>query len=178
MHLLARRFVAVAIVFVLSSCGEPKADVALPKRYDKNGIRFEHAGNWRISEELKEEGTFRSVTIETQGDAIVIVQVFESAAVLPLKEYAELFSREAAKAMSVGKALPSTFTPLEPKDGWQRLSEAFSVRVVGVDVPHTRRIHGRDIGMRRCYVLCQVADEDLKDVEAGFEQVLRSIELE
>jgi len=161
-----------------SGCGEPKADVALPKRYAKDGIKFQHPGNWKITEELKEEGVYRSVTVGSPGDAVVVVQVFDAKNVLPLKEYAELFSQETAKAMPMGKILPPTVTLLEAKDGWERLRETFVIRLVGVDVPHTRLVQGRDIGPWRCYVLCQVADEDMKAVEVGFQQILDSMELE
>jgi len=96
----------------VSGCGEPKADVALPKRYSKDGIKFQHSGNWKISEELKEEGVFRSVTVESPGDALVVVQAFDAKNVLPLKEYTELFSKETAKAMPIGELLSPTVMPL------------------------------------------------------------------
>jgi hypothetical protein len=160
----------LAVVMLLSGCGEPEADMAVSKKHLKDGIAFQHPGNWKITEATAEEG-FHHVMVETPGDALVIVQLFPADGAATLKEYADAFSAAATEEAPAGVVSKSKFAELDPKEGWSRSKETFVIQVLGVKVNHTRLYHARDFGHRRCFVLCQVADEDLSKVEEGSSQI-------
>lgn len=172
MRLLSPPCLLLAL-FALVSCGEPAADVVNPKKYEKEGIVFIHPGNWTIEDESHEAG-FHHVTVETPGDALVVVQAFAKEDALSLKEYAESFSAEAAKAIPLGKMDGNRFTELPEQGGWQRLQETLTMHLAGTEIPHTRYYETRDFGEQRCFVLCQVATEDLAKVQEGFAQIVKS----
>lgn len=161
---------------LLSGCGEPAADVAVSKKYHKDGIAFQHPGNWKVTEATVEEG-FHHVMVETPGDALVIVQVFPADDAATLKEYADAFSAAAAEEAPFGVVSKSKFIGLDPQEGWSRTKETFIIQVLGVKVAHTRLYHARDFGHWRCFVLCQTADEDWAKVEAGFRQIVSSVSI-
>jgi hypothetical protein len=46
--------------------------MAVSQKHHKDGIAFQHPGNWKITEATAEEG-FHHVMVETTGDALVIV---------------------------------------------------------------------------------------------------------
>lgn len=167
---------ALAAISLLPGCGEPAADVAKPQSYNQKGLAFQYPGNWTIEDDTT-ENSFRNVTIETTGDALVIVQFFPLAIASALADYSQEFSTDFAAAIPFGKASPPVFTKLDPKDGYTRLKETFSMQILGQDIPHVRIYHSRDVGSHRCFILCQVADEDFHRVEAGFDQVVRSMKV-
>lgn len=170
------RFALLSLVVMLSGCGEPAADVALPEKHHRDGISFQHPGNWKITEATVVEG-FHHVMVETPGDALVIVQVFPADGAATLKEYADAFSAAASEEVPFGAVSKSKFAELDPQDGWSRLKETFIIQVLGVKVAHTRLYHARDFGKWSCFVLCQTADEDWPKVEPGFSQIVSSLSI-
>ena len=118
---------------LLSGCGDPAADVALSKKSPKDGVAFQHPGNWEITEAKVEEG-FHHVMVETPGDALVIVQIFPADSAATLKEYADAFSAAAAEEAPFGVVSKSKFAELDPKEGWSRSQETFVIQVLGVKV--------------------------------------------
>ncbi|MBK8038721.1 MAG: hypothetical protein IPK22_16565 [Verrucomicrobiaceae bacterium] len=158
---------------ILVSCGERAADVVNPKKYEKEGVVFLHPGNWTIENESHEAG-FHHVTVESPGDALVVVQAFEQTAAVSLKEYAEGFSAATAKQLPMGKMDGHQFAELPDQGGWQRLQETLTMHLVGTKIPHTRFYYARDFGENRCFVLCQVSTEDLSRVQEGFAQIVKS----
>lgn len=170
------RFGLLSLVVMLSGCGEPAADVAVSKKHDKDGISFQHPGNWKITETTVEEGV-RHVMVETPGDALVIVQVFPADGAATLKEYAGTFSAAASEEVPFGAVSKSKFAELDPMEGWSRSKETFIIQVLGVKVAHSRLYHARDFGLWRCFVLCQTADEDWAKVEPGFSQIVSSLSI-
>lgn len=171
-----RALLLLKICCLLAGCGEPAADVARPRQYEKEGLAFQHPGNWKIEEDQNLEG-IRHLTIETSGDAIVIVQMFPPGMGLPLEDYAREFAKAAAEELPMGRVVGSKFTPLAKSDGFDGLQEDFTLQLLGEKVPHVRRYFSQDFGARHCFLICQVAEEDLGKVEAGFKQVAASLKV-
>ena len=159
---------------LLAGCGERKADVALPKHYEKDGLTFLYPGNWTIDEDEDLSG-IHHISIETRGDALVIVQLFPMGAANSLEEYAAVFSKRAAEALPLGKMTSSKFITLEAAHGCSRLQENCNMRLLNEDTPHVRYYLSRDFDGQRCFLICQVAEEDLAMVEEGFKQVGESL---
>ena len=84
--------ILITFLFTLIGCGERSADIKHPKSYFKNGLKFSYPGNWTIT---SDEGpaSFRSITVETPGEAIVIIQIYDASEVTSLREYALKITR-------------------------------------------------------------------------------------
>jgi hypothetical protein len=173
---LLRAFLWLNVSCLLVGCGEPAADVTRPRLYEKEGLAFQHPGNWKIEEDQSLEG-IRHLTIETSGDALVIVQMFPPGMGLPLEDYARAFAKASAEELPMGRVVASKFTPLAKSDGFDSLQEDFKLQLLGEKVPHVRRYFSQDFGGRQCFIICQVAEEDLGMVEAGFKQVTTSLKV-
>lgn len=175
------KFLSAALLFcialLVTGCGERVADVVSPKSYEKNGVKFLYPANWRVEEDENIEG-IRHLSIETHGEALLMVQFFPLEAADSLAEYVKVFSQKMAEALPTGKMTGSKFTPLPAEKGYERMKELCGMKVLNQDVPHVRYFLSRDFGKRRCFVICQVAEEDLKKVEAGFKQVAESLEFQ
>lgn len=106
-----RAFLLLNVTLFLAGCGEPAADVARPRLYEKDGLAFQHPSNWKIEEDQSLEG-IRHLTIETRGDALVIVQMFPPGLGMPLEDYAREFAKAAVEELPMGRVVGSKFTPL------------------------------------------------------------------
>lgn len=165
----------LGIALMFTGCGEPAAGVATPKRYDKNGLTFQYPGNWKIEEDEELEGGVHHLILETDGDALVVMQLFPTELASSLAEYAREFSTESNAALPIGRMMDSKFTPLPEKAGFTRLQENFSIKLLSERILHVRRYGSRDFAGKRCFLICQVAAEDLAKVEAGFDQIEASV---
>ncbi len=175
MNILCRVFVMCAGL-VLVGCGERAAKVSKPQHYEKDGLTFLYPGNWKIdADEMLE--SIHHLSISTPGDALVVVQFFPLEIASSLEDYARAFSKETAAAVPVGKMTGSKFTPQPDADGYTCLKETCTMELAGQSIPHVRYFRSRDFGGKRCFLLCQVADEDLADVEDGFKQVASSLKV-
>lgn len=174
MNFIPAALVCFTAALLLTGCGERKANVSSPLSYEKAGLTFQYPGNWRIEDDEDIDG-IHYLSVETNGDALVIVQMFPMAVAEPLEDYAKMFSKKSAAAMPMGEMTSSKFTALPAANGFTRLQENCGMRVMNQDVPHVRYYLSRDFEGQRCFLLCQVADEDLKKVEAGFEQIAASL---
>ena len=173
---LPRALLLLNLAHFLAGCGEPAADIARPKLYEKDGLAFQHPGNWHIEED-QNLGGIRHVTIETSGDTLVIVQMCPPGLGMPLEDYTREFSKAAGAELPMGRVVGSKCTPLAQSDGFEGLQEDFTLQLLGEKVPHVRRYFSQDFGSRRCFLICQVAEEDLGKVEAGFKQVRASLKV-
>lgn len=172
---IAPAILLLSIGFLLVGCGEPVADVAKPQSYEKGGLKFRYPGNWKIAEDEDLGAGVRHLSVETGGDALVVVQLFPMESAHSLEDYARAFSTETAAALPIGKMTGSKFTPLAEADGFARLQENCTLQLLGEKIPHVRHYLSRDFGELRCFLICQVADEDLQKVTDGFKQVAASL---
>jgi hypothetical protein len=93
---------------------------------------------------------------------------------LELREFAETFARSTQESTTAGDISDSTFTEVQESDGYETLTDRFSIALLGVNVPHTRTYYRQEFDGRVCYILLQVADEDSAMVTSGFEQIVSS----
>ncbi|OYW30390.1 MAG: hypothetical protein B7Z47_03625 [Chthoniobacter sp. 12-60-6] len=176
MNIVFRAFVICAGL-VLVGCGERAAKVSEPKGYEKGELTFLYPGNWKIDEDEMMGGGGHHLSISTPGDALVVVQFFPLEIASSLEDYARAFSKETAAAVPVGKLTGSKFTPQADADGYTCLKETCTMELMGQAIAHVRYFRSRDFGGQRCFLLCQVAGEDVAEVEAGFKQVASSLKV-
>lgn len=167
--------ISIAVVsFLTSACGEPRADTANPKSYERAGLRFEHPGNWQVSKDVDGDAV-RYVFVETPGNALVIIQAIPEDAAPELADYARSFSGSAQETTSAVTFGASVFSEVTEDGGYQVISEQVEVTLLGEDIPHTRIYRRRRVGDRVCFVVEQVSEEDRARVVDGFEQIASSL---
>src|SRR5262249_4238758 len=86
---------ALALILTLAACGEPAANVAEPKVYDRLGVQVRIPGNWKLADDQRLGGV-HYLTVESPGTAVFIAMV-QSDRNRELEEFARSFSAEADK---------------------------------------------------------------------------------
>ena len=80
---------------------EPRAQVESPQRYGKDAISFAYPGNWSVKEEaLLENGiAVNNITVESAGNAILMVQTFKPAVPIELGGHFEVVMKAMQEAV-------------------------------------------------------------------------------
>lgn len=168
------------MLFVLVGC-EPAADVSSPQKYTKDGLAFAYPGNWKITEDSTDDGV-RTLFVESPGDAIFIVQVFDAAEKTDIETLARTYSDAIAASLPIGNASPGVFKPLQHqyKDGRviDGVQENQMLEFFGEKVPHTRAYFQIVSPAKSAMLLCQVATEDLAKVRPGCDLIIESFTLD
>jgi hypothetical protein len=175
-------FLALAVALLAGSgCAERTADVGHPHAFDDVGLSFSYPGNWTVSVDKGE--SFRTVELETPGNALGLVMEFRPAIDVDLDSFAKRTMEgmkrhvdEKGHGVFDLKILPRTASRRkllgEPRDGFHY---AFSIGAGGEDLPHGADIWGAKLPERTVVVWMQTADEDRSKVQPGFDQVLDSM---
>ncbi len=150
-------------------CWERQADVSSPQSYSKQGLSFQYPGNWKVTDDENFD-FFRYLFIESPGDAIVIIQIFGREDALGLKEFSADFADGAKEDYTLGSISESSFQMAD-----DYLEEQFSITILNETVPHLRRYMRLEFGQKLCFVIFQVADEDLEKAAPGFQLIVSSL---
>ncbi len=167
----------VISLLLLVGCGERSAKTDNPRSYNKAGIAFEYPGNWEVTEDEQLAG-LRYLFVETPGDAIVIIQIYSADDALEIRDFAQNFARSAQEETPFGNVSASVFSSVEKSNGYEILTERFSITLLGENVPHTRIYRRKPVDNKVCLIVAQVAVEDLSKVTMGFEQIFSSFKYE
>ena len=170
-----KRFAAAvwaSLCIGLAAC-EKAADISSPLVYDTDGVSFSYPGNWQVTEDTTEQG-FRYVFVESPGDAIFIIQLYQNNFDLSLRQFAEDFSSGARNELTIIGISDSTFESIEKAGFSAAIRERVSLNWAGESIPHIRDYYMREAGPLIVYVIAQVATEDLAMVEPGFDLILAS----
>jgi hypothetical protein len=153
------------IALALPACERP-ADLSKTHVFSEYGIAFEYAANWNVKER-ENSSAARIIYIEEPGDALVIISVFRGSARISPRGYADAYASSLSDAIPFGlvkaKVVPRTE---ETVDVTFTLASA---------VPHTANVTLH--GFERVSVICltQVADDNRKNVQAGFDLIRRTL---
>jgi len=164
--------VILMVAITLWGC-ERGADVSSPAQYNKSGISFSYPGNWEVVEDV-EESDFRYLTVESPGDAIFIIAVYQKQDALPLKDYVKEFSAMTREEMPIGDIGESSFASINKlavPNSKEGIQEKVPMRLLGVEVPHVREYYLVESGDKVAFLISQVATEDLGHVEPGFKLI-------
>lgn len=164
---------ALALAALLVACGEPAANVAQPKVYDRLGVQVRIPGNWKLADDQRLGGV-HYLTVESPGSAVFIAMV-QSERNRELEEFARSFSAEADKQVPDALDRQSRFDLSSFADGTIR--EHYTVSLGGVKVPHLREYHKITGAHRTAFLITQSADEDRAQARPGFELMLKSFKL-
>lgn len=172
-----RRVVAcglgLGLAVLLSACGEPAANVATPKSYDRFGVHLQLPGNWKVSDDQRIAGS-HYLTVESPGSAVFIA-IVQADSGLALETFARDFSAEADKQTPVATTRETRFDLSHFAEG--SIREHYIVSLGGVKVPHLREYRKITGARRSAFLITQSADEDLARTQPGFDLLLRSFKL-
>jgi len=173
--------VLISFVFLilLTAC-EKAADITSPNLYNKQGISFSYPGNWDLTEEdLAENVTF--VSVESSGSAIFMLQVYKEEGASTLEEFATWYSTETKVDVPIGKItseplinIKKNIKSLETKG----IQESFAITLLGLKVPHKREYYLIKHSGRVVYLISQLAVEDQKKNDPGFDLIYHSFSIE
>jgi len=169
--------VMISFVFLilLSACEKP-ADIKSPNQYAKHGISFNYPSNWDLMEEdLIEDVT--NVSVESPGSAIFMLQIFDEEHAISLGEFAQWYSKEANELIPIGKVTSDPLVTVSKKIHSVETSgkkELFTITLLGQKVPHQREFYILEQSGKVLYLISQMALEDQKVVDPGFDLIFKS----
>ena len=167
----------VIMLFLLVGCGERSARTDNPRSYNKTGIEFKYPRNWKVTEDVQ-QAEFRYLFVETPGNALLIIQIYSADDALEIQDFAKNIDHSVKEETPVGNVSASTFSSVNKSDGYEILTEQFSITLLGETVTHTRTYRRKPIGSKVCFIIAQVANEDFSKVTKGFEQIFSSFRYE
>jgi hypothetical protein len=195
-RMLSRSLAAAAVFCVAMSVGcgpiidavfgEPVADVDHPKAFARAGLAFSYPGNWTVQaeEETIEGIALTTMSVESPGAAILTMVQYQ-----PGTEFGPGYAEEFLAGLeleiksTVGGAME--VKGLGVVDAERTLlgqkivgkQKRLMITVIGEKVPHTQGAFVIDLEDRTVVIYSQVADEDIKKAQPGFDQVLDSLKV-
>ena len=163
-------FYLMAILLLCTGCGEEGARTDQPRTYSQAGLSFEYPENWAVTKDETQEG-LRYLFVESPGDAILIIQLYNAGNAMGIRDYAAAFAQSAKAETPVGTLVDLAPGRVVQSGGFEMLTAPFSISLLGEMVPHTRTFRRKRVADRTCFIVSQVADEDRPKVDAGFELI-------
>jgi len=173
-HHSALSALLTAVFFALIAC-ERTAEVKKPRIYQRSGLQFRYPGNWKVTQDSETEGV-RDVLVETPGAALATIEIHSKDNALALGEFARAYStevRSTAPHLNMGE---SVFGEPETSNGYRTLHEQFPLKFLGEEISHRRVYWQKQLGDKIIYIICQATDEDIDLVDAGFEEIVSSLQ--
>lgn len=167
--------------------GEPRAEVGAGRREHRgaDGISFAYPGNWTLREAAGERGDteLRTITLESPGEALLLVQVFRPALALDLDEHLArtldaLVADQTARGGGVVAAEPGAVTAFTR--AWLAAPRparrvALTVRSPGERATSAIELHAAQLPGRTVLVFTTVPDAGRAAAAAGFDLVLDTL---
>ena len=157
----------ILLLSLLVGCFEETADLTNPKEYNSNQIFFEYPKNWEISGDSFTPA-IHNLFVETQGDALVIFQSYQSELAEDLETFSKSFSESTQMETPLGEISQSELKTIPQKGGFEGIEETFDISILGISVPHKRIFLSKKIADRQVFLIYQVAIEDESQTETGF----------
>ncbi len=174
---------ALSSIFVsVGGCGiffEPKPDLDDPKTTTVAGLSVKYPGNWKTELETEDiDGTaFSSLTLESSGSALAVVQVFEPGIGMSSDTVFETYVEGVLEAsetefggvVDVKLRESEDFTRAILDTTWVGRKGTLDLRLLGESVPNRIQTLQRDTDERTIIIVMQAPIEDWKTVQPGFD---------
>jgi len=174
----------IATIFVLlfiSSCSEKQADIINTKIYEVAHLSFSYPANWEVTEDIENEGV-RFLFIESPGDAIIKVEVYDNGESFDLKEFVRLdidaFKQEVPSILNLAEGKITPISRQYNQKEFNGYRYEFNISIANIDIPHVSDFFISVSPKKTAYITNQVAIEDLGKVSSGFKLVLSSFKLQ
>ncbi|GHA03634.1 hypothetical protein GCM10008090_10970 [Arenicella chitinivorans] len=176
------RWYAIAICLALSACGEPIADVDLPRKYHRDGVRFSLPSNWSVTEDYSDAG-FRLILVESPGDAIAKIELYLRDDEFNLQDFVQRSKESFAEQIpsGIGLEISNPLTTVSKSRQSVKLNgyqHEFDLEVLGLKVPHWQQFYEIHHAGETAYLVFQVATEDRAKAESGFDLLLDSLQFD
>lgn len=158
---------AAALVFA-SGC-ERHADISRTKTFKQDTLTFEYPQNWRVTKNQK-SALARLVYVEEPGHGVVIITAYSGKQAVSLRAYTDALRSGFSKALPIGKVEKSMASGDD-----QKQEVAFTVNLLGVEVPHTADITLHRFADLSVICLTQVSDKDRHLVAPGFDLIRQTL---
>ncbi len=183
---MAARIAALALVTSVSwaGCGffmEPKPDLENKKTTEVASFSVEYPGNWTTELETDDlDGVkFASLTVESAGNAIAVIQVFEPGVELGPDEVFEMYAEgmvEASKGeyggvLDVSVHSKQDFTRPILGTTWVGRTGTVDVKLLGEKVPNRLQTLQHFEQQRTVVIVVQAPLEDWKTANYGFDAI-------
>lgn len=167
--MLHRTLLPVVALFLALGAPVSAAEPAKGTALAREGVAFEHPADWKATVQESEGGPI--ILLEEPGDAIATVAIFKEGVNVSLDEYAANYID------NIISELPRTVTV--KRTGQSVRAGVMDVKFVltfqGSDLPTTTNVSRHDIAGRTVFCVTQVADEDRKKVQPGFDLIRRTL---
>ncbi|WP_085909008.1 hypothetical protein [Kiloniella majae] len=176
---MLKNICVLVLAFVLFAC-EEAADLSNSQSYVKDGVSFKLPGNWKVVEDITEEG-FRYISIESSGDAVAGVSLFHNGVRIELEDYIDLIIENFNAELPVGsrnRGEVFEFTPDYKENVAKAIRNQFAITLASVEVPHTSDFYEMRTNSDFAIIFTQVSDEDKELIQKGFDQIINSFEIE
>jgi len=182
--------VALVVVYrepLLAVFVEPVPDLANKKTFRKEGLSFDHPGNWS----QKYEGSSSSgilidmVTVESPGASTAIVQRYRRVVDVDPQVYVQAFLDEMSKQKEDTHGIVGTDNRSVDTIQGELLGAPakgkrvrLAVTLLGEKVPTTVEVLTHSTAAQTVVFMTTCSDEDLARVKPGFELIRKSIALD
>lgn len=148
------------------------------KVYEKDGLSFSYADNWKISEDEIVSDRVRYLTVEDADNTVFAVTLFPAGYAMELTEYSDSFMEGLKKEIPYGEivGLKSGETQRIIGDQMRNgIRRNFTMTLLGEKVPHTTDFYSVAIGEREAIIAIQAPDEDWSAAEPEVDVISKSL---
>jgi hypothetical protein len=181
-----RRLKVLVFLVLLTAAAGCVRRQAVPTKYEKDGLSFTYFSDWRIkADKLVAEGQARVLTIEGPENAVMTVSRLSAGNTISIDEYAQILEEKRSEAVKreFGGVLPISTerTHTEPTVGRvagetrSGLTQVFSVRLLGIDVPHMTNLFMVEQSGRKWIFMAQAPSANWIKVQSGFQKIFDSV---
>jgi hypothetical protein len=147
-------------------------------KYEKNGFRFSHHSNWKITGDKMIEGKARKVDIENDDNAIFVILIFPPESSMGFGDFAGQMA-EARPASIPGGNVSQTnafgISRIVAGKSLEGVRHRYTVSLLRQTIPYTQDFFQIRTEKANILVTIQAPDEEWEGADRGFEVILDSL---
>lgn len=153
--------------------------------YSRDGVSFDHPAGWKVTEDVvaQDETRMRSIDLEGPNEAVVTFmfspffsgQDIEKFAAAAARNRADAARTNSAQQARMGTVKATLITRQVAGKESKGVSQRFVVSILGQNLPHEARFFKAALDGTTVIIMTQVADEDAKAAEPGFDMALNTL---
>jgi hypothetical protein len=144
--------------------------------YQKDGLSFTQPARWKVTEDETAESS-RYITIESPGNNIVTIEVFELDGEFDLDAYVIDYSEVFSELIRLGNVRNLKHGEMETTGGFKRVISTFDVKLLFVTVPHTRIILSKEMAGKNLNIIGNGPSDELTQLQSALDTLSRSIKI-
>ena len=149
-----------------------------PIAYEKDGLRFSHHSNWKITEDKTIAKKARQVNIESDDNAVFIILILPKESSMGFGDFAAVMAKERPAQIAGGTVSETKAFPVSRKIGGETfdgIRHMYSVSLLGHTIPNTQDFFQIKTEKANMLTTFQAPDEDWDNADKGFQVILDSL---